>query len=123
MKVAIGEHVDTTPIYDSAAAHAGALRGRHGARGKNFYNDLAVSYGFDEEAAKIQDLYLGGHRAEAAALVPEAWLEAMCLAGPRNYVAERIAAIREAGVTQLAVDAVGPDALGTLDQVRTLVDA
>ena len=83
---------------------------------------LAVAYGFEEEAARIQDLFLGGHRAEAAAAVPTAWLEAMCLAGPPSYVAERLDVLREAGVTQLSVDPVGADAVATLDQVRSLLD-
>ena len=42
-----------------------------GARGKNFYNDLACRYGFEEAAKKIQDLYLGGKKDEAAAAVPD----------------------------------------------------
>jgi hypothetical protein len=29
-----------------------------GAPGKNFYNDLAVAYGYGKEAATIQELYL-----------------------------------------------------------------
>ena len=46
-----------------------------GARGKNFYNDLARRYGFVDEAIEIQDLYLDGKKDEAAAEVPAEWLE------------------------------------------------
>ena len=45
--------------------------GGMGARGKNFYNDLACRYGFEAEAKKIQDLYLDGKKDEAAAAVPD----------------------------------------------------
>ena len=38
-----------------------------GARGKNFYNDLACRYGYAAQAEKIQDLYLEGKKAEAKA--------------------------------------------------------
>ena len=41
-----------------------------GARGRNFYNDLARRYGYEAEAETIQDLYLSGRKDEAAAAVP-----------------------------------------------------
>ena len=40
-----------------------------GAREKNFYNELAQHYGYEKEAKEIQDLYLDGKKAEAAAAV------------------------------------------------------
>ena len=82
------------PMY---ALYVGGM----GARGKNFYNDLACQYGFEKEAKEIQDLYLDGKKHEAEALVPDEWLEAGNLVGPESYVKERIAAFREAGVTTL----------------------
>ena len=39
--------------------------GGMGARGRNFYNDLACRYGYEEAAAQIQDLYLEGKKMEA----------------------------------------------------------
>jgi len=77
--------------------------GGMGARGKNFYNDLARRYGFVDEAIEIQDLYLDGKKDEAAAKVPEELLESITLCGPEGYVADRIAAYAEAGVTHLQV--------------------
>lgn len=40
-------------------------------RAANFYHDLACRYGFGAEAERIQDLYLGGRKDEAAAAVPD----------------------------------------------------
>jgi F420-dependent oxidoreductase-like protein len=77
--------------------------GGMGARGKNFYNDLVASYGFEAEAALIQDLYLSGRRDEAIAAVPDELVRAISLIGPASYVAERVAAFAEAGVTTLNV--------------------
>ncbi|GAA1771444.1 LLM class F420-dependent oxidoreductase [Agromyces humatus] len=77
--------------------------GGMGARGKNFYNDLIASYGFEAEAALIQDLYLSGRRDEAIAAVPDELVQAISLIGPASYVAERVAAFAEAGVTTLNV--------------------
>ncbi|MGI9822524.1 LLM class F420-dependent oxidoreductase [Agromyces sp. Marseille-Q5079] len=77
--------------------------GGMGARGKNFYNDLISSYGFEADAARIQDLYLEGRRDEAIAAVPDDLVRAISLIGTAAEVAERVAAFRESGVTTLAV--------------------
>ena len=69
--------------------------GGMGAKGRNFYNDLVSRYGFEQEAAEIQDLYLDGKKDEAAALVPDDLLEATTLCGPEGYVKERLAAYKE----------------------------
>ena len=60
--------------------------GGMGAKGRNFYNDLACRYGFEAEAAQIQDLYLDGKKDEAAAAVPDGLLEAATICGPEGYV-------------------------------------
>jgi F420-dependent oxidoreductase-like protein len=83
--------------------------GGMGARGKNFYNDLISSYGFEAEAALVQDLYLAGRRDEAVAAVPDELVRAISLIGPASHVAERVAAFREAGVTTLAVTPLARD--------------
>jgi hypothetical protein len=98
--------------------------GGMGAKGRNFYNDLACRYGFEKEAAEIQDLYLAGRKREAEALVPDELLALTSLVGPRSWVAERVAAFRDAGVTHLQVTpvpAAGRDELGLLEELRQLV--
>jgi len=77
--------------------------GGMGAKEKNFYNELACRYGYEKEAKEIQDLYLSGKKREAEAAVPAEFCELTTLIGPKNYVAERIAAFEEAGVTHLGV--------------------
>jgi F420-dependent oxidoreductase-like protein len=99
------------PLY---ALYVGGM----GARGKNFYFDLACSYGFEAEAREIQDLYLAGRPRDAEAKVPLAWLEAANLVGPASYVKERIEAFRAAGVTDLQVIPAGGDPLATIAQVK-----
>lgn len=81
-------------VRHQAALYIGGM----GARGKNFYNTLVQRYGYVEEAKLIQDLYLDGRKAEAAAAVPEDLIRAMSLVGPRSEVAERVEAFRGAGV-------------------------
>ena len=93
----IGEDADE--FLDAERPHLALYVGGMGARGKNYYNELACRYGFEAEAKVIQDLYLAGRKDEAAAAVPLELLRATTLIGPRGYVAERLAAYAEAGVT------------------------
>ena len=61
--LAIGEGEEFTAVRESQRSHVALYVGGMGAKGKNFYNELAVRYGFEKEAAVIQDLYLAGKRA------------------------------------------------------------
>ena len=116
---AIGE--DVKGLLDLARPLYALYVGGMGARGKNFYNDLACQYGFEEQAKKIQDLYLDGHKRDAEAEVPLEWLEGGNLVGPASYVQERIAAYAEAGITNLQVNPVAPDPAGTIRQLKEWV--
>ena len=107
--VAIGEGQETKALLDFARPFFALYVGGMGARGQNFYNDLACQYGYEKEAKEIQDLYLGGNKRDAEAKVPLEWLEATNLVGPASYVQERIAAYAEAGVTNLLVAPVSED--------------
>jgi F420-dependent oxidoreductase-like protein len=120
--VAIGEGPQTKALLDLARPTVALYVGGMGARGKNFYNDLAVKYGYAREAAQIQDLYLGGNKRDAEALVPTELLELGNLVGPASYVKERIAAFAEAGVTNLQVLPLSEDPAATVRQLRELVD-
>jgi F420-dependent oxidoreductase-like protein len=104
--LAIGEGPEVVAIRDLARPMLALYIGGMGARGRNFYNDLVRRYGYEQEAAEIQDLYLSAKKQEAAAAVPGEILELTSLAGPPAWVAERVAALREAGVTHLQVTPV-----------------
>jgi F420-dependent oxidoreductase-like protein len=117
--LAIGEESEVAAIRDLGRATAALYIGGMGAKGKNFYNALACRYGFEQEAAEIQDLYLAGHKAEAAAKVPAELLEAMSLCGPEGYIKERLAAFAEAGVTHVNVTPVGGDPVAMIERVHS----
>jgi F420-dependent oxidoreductase-like protein len=119
--VAIGEGPETKALLDFARPLFALYVGGMGAKGKNFYNDVARSYGYEQEAEEIQDLYLAGHKKEAEAKVPTEWLEASNLVGPASYVKERIAAFQEAGVTHLTVMPASDDPAATVAQVKEWV--
>ncbi|MGH3522618.1 MAG: LLM class flavin-dependent oxidoreductase, partial [Mycobacterium sp.] len=80
--------------------------GGMGARNRNFYHNLATRYGFGEVANRIQELYLDGRKAEAVDAVPDELVRSVSLIGSRGFVAERVAAFAEAGVTTLLVNPV-----------------
>ena len=117
--VAVGD--DVKGMLDLARPMFALYIGGMGAKGKNFYNDLVSQYGFEEEAAKIQEMYLGGNKRDAEAHVPLELLEMCNLVGPESYVKERIAAFADAGVTSLQVTPVAEDPVALVGQLKEWV--
>jgi len=116
--VSVGD--DVKGMLDLARPIVALYIGGMGARGKNFYNELACQYGYEAEAKQIQDLYLGGNKRDAEALVPLELLEMVNLVGPESYVKERIDAFREAGVTNLQITPVPADGGDPADLVARM---
>jgi hypothetical protein len=84
---------------------------------------MAVRYGYGKEAAAIQDAYLSGRKKEAEAMIPQELLENVSLIGPKSYVAERVEAMRESGVTTLNVAPMGTthaERIALIEQIRDL---
>ncbi|WP_233500111.1 LLM class F420-dependent oxidoreductase [Gordonia sp. YC-JH1] len=106
----ITEDADEIAAAENAVRHHSALYiGGMGARGKNFYNSLVQRYGYVDEAALIQDLYLDGRKDEAAAAIPQGLIDAISLIGPRSKVAEQVERFRASGVgVLLALGLGGP---------------
>lgn len=116
--LAITEEPQT--FLDGYRAMLALYIGGMGARGKNFSNDVARRYGYEREAALIQDLYLSGRKAEAAAAVPGDLVRDTSLVGPKEYVRERVAAFAAAGVTTLQVTMVGNTHAERVHAIETL---
>jgi F420-dependent oxidoreductase-like protein len=87
------------PVKQSLALYIGGM----GARGKNFYNDYAGRLGYESEARKIQELFLAGRRDEAVAAVPDKLVDDIALVGPRERIAERLAAWKASPVTTMLI--------------------
>jgi F420-dependent oxidoreductase-like protein len=123
VSLAIGDDVEERLNW--AKPQLALYIGGMGAKGKNFYHNVATKYGFGEVADRIQDLYLSGRKAEAVAAVPDELVRNISLIGPRGYVKERIAAFAEAGVTTLLATPVTGDAAEYVDfieQLQALLD-
>lgn len=99
--LAIGENVE--PLREFVKPHLALYIGGMGAKGKNFYHALATKYGYGPQADRIQELYLAGDKDGAAKVVPDDLVRDVNLIGSREFVKERVAAFREAGVTTLNV--------------------
>jgi len=97
-------------VHDDVEAAADMLRpmyalyfGGMGARGANFHNDVPRRMGYEDEATKIQDLYLDGKKDEAAAAVPTRLVEDLALIGPEDKVRAELQEWRESIATTLLV--------------------
>ena len=117
--VAIGD--DVKGMLDFARPMFALYIGGMGAKGKNFYNTLCRQYGYEKEAEQIQEMYLGGNKRDAEAVVPLELLEMCNLVGPESYVRERIDAFRDAGITNLQVMPATEDPAATIRQLKEWV--
>jgi alkanesulfonate monooxygenase SsuD/methylene tetrahydromethanopterin reductase-like flavin-dependent oxidoreductase (luciferase family) len=96
--------------------------GGMGSRERNFYNTLVRQYGFEAEAQEIQDLYLSGKKQEACLAVPDELIDLVSLVGPRERVAERLAAFRDAGVGTLIASPLATSKDDQVNQMRILAE-
>jgi F420-dependent oxidoreductase-like protein len=116
-------------ITDDIEAARDALRpfialyvGGMGSRKQNFYNQLVQRYGFEDEARRIQDLYLDGRKDEAAAAIPGELIDQIALVGPADRVRDRLEAFRAAGVGTLGSSVFAFTREERPAQLRTLAE-
>jgi F420-dependent oxidoreductase-like protein len=97
--VVLGDDVNAcrNQVKPTLALYIGGM----GAKGKNFYYDIACRYGYEAAAEQIQGFYLTGKKMEAMAAVPDALVDEVALCGPRERIAERLAAWKDCGITTM----------------------
>ncbi|BBX85325.1 LLM class F420-dependent oxidoreductase [Mycolicibacterium aubagnense] len=120
--LAIGDNVEG--MREFIKPHIALYIGGMGAKGKNFYHNVATKYGYGAEADRIQELYLAGDKDGAAKVVPDELVRDISLIGSREFVKERVAAFRESGVTVLNVVPMGAttaDRIKLIEELRDLV--
>ncbi len=116
VSVLVGD--DVQALRDSLKPYFALYVGGMGAKGRNFYNSLMRRYGWEAEAERIQELYLGGHQREAIAAVPDELVDAVSLVGPKERIRDRLAAWHETPVTTLIVGSPQPEALQVLAELE-----
>jgi F420-dependent oxidoreductase-like protein len=121
-QLAIGEGAEVAEAREAARNTIGFYVGGMGAKSKNYYNDLFRRYGWEEEAERIQDLFLSGKRAEAMAAVPDEYLDTANLIGTESHIKERLAVYAGVGVTHLLVTPIGTKPLDDLAAVKAWID-
>jgi F420-dependent oxidoreductase-like protein len=111
-----------TIINDDVEQAADAYRpglalyiGGMGAKEMNFHFDVFARMGYEAEAHKVQDLYLDGHKDEAAAAVPTALIEDVALIGPKEKIRDDLEAWKESIATTLLV-------AGNSDTLRVMAE-
>ena len=110
------EHV-AQQLLDGIRPMLAMYIGGMGAKGRNFYHDLVCRFGWEKAADLIQDRYLAGDKAAAAAAVPDQLLRGSSLIGPAGYIRERLEVLRASGVTTLTVT---PLANSAADRIRLI---
>ncbi|MQY13268.1 putative coenzyme F420-dependent oxidoreductase [Streptomyces sp. RB5] len=103
--MALGD--DPVALADIFRPYTALYVGGMGSRKQNFYNRLAQRMGYEKEAAEIQEKYLAGDKAGAAAAVPHELIDSTSLLGPVERIADRMQAYAEAGVTTLSLTPAG----------------
>lgn len=112
VSVVINDNMDI--CYNMLRPFLALYIGGMGAKGRNFYNDLAGRYGYEAEAAEIQDLYLAGKQGEAMMKVPAGLIDEVALVGPRERVKERLALWRNSPVTTMNITVFDVETLRTM---------
>lgn len=110
--VASGEDLDA--CRDKLRPQLALYIGGMGSREKNFYNDLAVRYGYEEQAQTIQDAYLDGRRDDAIAAVPDALIDEVALVGPIERIIDRVEAWKASHVDTMILGTDQPEVLQAL---------
>jgi len=106
------------PARQAARGMYALYIGGMGARGRNFYNTAFRRQGYEAEAKLVQDLYLDGKKEEAMAALPDDFIDKVTLIGPEGHVRERIAALRESGITYLHVNPMTQDTPGLFSKLK-----
>ena len=101
MTVVPGDDVEKCAdmVRPMLALYAGGM----GARDTNFHFDVFARMGWEDVAVKVQDLYLAGKKAEAAAAIPLAMVEDVALVGPLDKIRDEAARWRETCITSFLV--------------------
>lgn len=99
---------DVEQAADRVRPNLALYMGGMGARGQNFHFDVFARMGFEDVAVRVQDLYLEGKKADAAAAIPTSLVEQVALIGPLAKIRDDLAAWEESCVTTLLLSGPPP---------------
>ena len=102
---------DVKKAIDAAKPHVALYVGGMGAKDKNFHKDAMIRRGFPEAAERIQELFMAGRKDEAAAAVPDEYIDDEGLMGPPDRIRERWGRWRDSGLTVLSISTPNDEAV------------
>jgi len=107
---------DVAAVLDGMRPLTAMYVGGMGSATHNYHREAMARRGFPEAAARIQELWLAGQKAEAVAAVPDEYLEQTALAGSPARIRERWEQdfAHRAGVTGIIVGGDQPEGLELL---------
>ncbi|MDP6344221.1 MAG: LLM class F420-dependent oxidoreductase [Alphaproteobacteria bacterium] len=111
---------DVQVALDRQKPNVALYVGGMGHRDKNFHKDLMVRRGFGDAAERIQELFLAGRKAEAAAAVPDEWVDQRSLIGPASRIKQRYRAWEDSGASGLVLWTREDEAVEILAQAARL---
>jgi F420-dependent oxidoreductase-like protein len=114
---------DVQAALDKLKPEVALYVGGMGHRDKNFHKDMLIRRGFKDAAERIQELFLAKRKDEAAAAVPDEWVDAKSLVGPPERIKQRYKAWEESGLTGLTVRSRQPEAVEVMAEAAGLVGA
>ena len=94
--------------------------GGMGHRDINFHKQQMELRGYGDAAARIQELFLAGRKAEALEEVPDEYVDEGALVGPKERIRERFRAWEDSGITGFTVNTDQPE---TMEFMAELVGA
>ena len=116
VNVAFRVHDDVEEALWPTKASLAFYIGGMGAKGQNYHTKLMARMGFEEQALRIQELFLDGRRDEAITVVPTEFADEISLVGSVDRIKDRLQAWDESAVTMINV------APRSVDEVRQIAE-
>lgn len=108
---------DVRGVIDKAKPAIALYVGGMGAKDVNFHKDAMVERGYGDVVDRIQELYLANHKEEAAAAVPDEYIDEATIIGSETRMAERYRAWADAGFTLLRCNDPSAETMDALARI------
>lgn len=108
---------DVKAAIDSLKPHRALYIGGMGARSKNFHNERMVARGYPDEAKRIQELFLAGRKDEAAATIPDEFIDEEALIGTPDRIREKFKAWEDSGIHGMTVGGTQMEAIELMAEI------
>ena len=119
IRISIGAQIapDVRQALDAMKPMVALFVGGMGARGKNFHKEAMIDRGYAEAAERIQELFLAGRKDEAAAAVPDEFIDEEALIGPPERIKERWRLWEDSGATTICFTSAGDEIVELMGKI------